>query len=438
MARLNRPRVLVIESQAKAAIPALESLARGGLFVVAASEKRHHSGFWSRYCHEKHVCPSPRTHKAEFQRWLLDFLDRGNIDMLFSLGHYGAPAVSEIQDEVRRRTRFLAPDHATFMAAYAKISTMRTAQQAGVPTPDTWFPHEVPAGIDAVANAISNWPVLIKPDIGVGARGITWCHSPDELRAEFPHIVAAHGPCFVQEFVPSGGMQYKVDMLVDDAQRVLGGIVYGKTRMYPPDGGSSVLNFSADRPDILAFAQRMLAELNWVGFCDFDFVVDPRDDVPKLMEINPRFPESFRMGTSVGIDFPMMIYRVAHGERVEPVIDYPKDRFLRFLPGDVLWFIRVNNQRRFNTWPSWFRFFRHTSYQLLSVRDPGRFLGYLAENVAMLFDADLRRERLRTSSGPNTRERNSRLTSAADPQTTPDGSPHTRVRDPDGCPTKAP
>jgi len=400
MRRADKPRVLVIESQAKAAVPALESLARGGLFVVAASEKRHHSGFWSRYCHEKHIYPPPRTHQREFQQWLLDFLDRGNIEMLFSLGHYGAPAVSEIQDQVRRRTRFLGPDHATFMAGYAKISTLRAAQAADVPIPDSWFPDDFGGDIHAIADAVPRWPVLIKPDIGVGARGITWCHNPADLRVAYPRLVAEHGPCLVQDFVPPGGMQYKVDMLVDDRQQNLAGIVYGKTRMYPPDGGSSVLNFSARRPDILAHAERVLAQLKWTGFCDFDFVVDPRDNLPKLMEINPRFPESFRMGPSVGIDFPMMMYRLARGEPVAPVTDYPENHFLRFLPGDILWFLRVDNRRRFSTWPSWFRFFRNTSYQLLSLRDPGRFLGYLVENCAMIFDADLRRERLRMSAGP--------------------------------------
>ena len=70
---------------------------------------------------------------------------------------------------------------------------------------------------------------------------------------------------------------------------------------------------------------------------------------------------------------------------------------MRFLPGDLLGFLRVDNERRFGTWPSWFRFFdRRTAYQLWSWRDPGRFLGYLVENLAVLFDADLRRERLRT------------------------------------------
>ena len=105
------------------------------------------------------------------------------------------------------------------------------------------------------------------------------------------------------------------------------------------------------------------------------------------------------MGTSVGIDFPMMLYRLAHGETVTPVESYPENRFLRFLPGDLMWFFRVDNKRRFGTWPSWFRFFdKNTAYQICSIRDPGALIGYAMENLSMLFDARLRRDRLRMNS----------------------------------------
>jgi predicted ATP-grasp superfamily ATP-dependent carboligase len=388
-----------MEAWAKAALPVIESLAKGGLRVAAGSEKRYCCGFYSRCCRERHLYPSPRHATAAFQQWLLDFVRRRKIDMLFPAGHYGAPAVSEIQDELRRHTLLLTPDHRIFLDAYAKIPTMKAAVAAGVPIPDSWFPHDLPGGLDEVIPLIKSWPVLVKPSIGVGARGIVWCYSADELRRRFEEIERQFGESYVQDFVPPGGMQYKVDMLVDARQRRLAGIVYGKTRMYPPDGGSSVLNFSADRPDILDYAHRVLVHFKWVGFCDFDFVVDPRDNVAKLMEINPRFPESFRMGTSVGIDFPMMLYRLAHGEEVEPVLDYPKNHFLRFLPGDLMWFLRVDNKRRFSTWPSWFKFLDpRTAYQVCSLRDPGPIMGYLLENLAAMLDSSLRRERLRMQS----------------------------------------
>ena len=44
--------------------------------------------------------------------------------------------------------------------------------------------------------------------------------------------------------------------------------------------------------------------------------------------------------------------------------------------------LRVDSERRFSTEPSWFRFLdRRTSYQLLSLRDPGPLLGYVLENL---------------------------------------------------------
>jgi D-aspartate ligase len=394
------PTVFVTEGSAKAALPIIESLARAGIRVEVGCSKRINSGFFSRHCHKRHLYPCPRSDTKGFQKWLIEFLRERSISVVIPVGHYGALATCQIQNEIRRHSRLLMPDLQTFLRAYAKIPTMRTAQSARVPIPETWFPSEVPGGIESILPQIPRWPVLVKPSVGVGARGIVLCHTPAELRKQYSAITAAHGESFVQDFVLPGGMQYKVDVLCDHQQQVVAGIVYGKTRMYPPDGGSSVLNFSVHRPDILELATRMLRELRWVGFCDFDFVVDPRDSVPKLMEINPRPPESFYMGPSVGMNFPILMYRLAAGEPVEPVLSYPPNRFLRFMAGDLMWFLRVSNHQRFNTWPSWFHFFgRDTAYQLFRATDWGPVIGYMLEAALGVLDTQTRRERLRLRQG---------------------------------------
>ncbi len=394
------PTAFVMESSAKAALPFIECLARAGIRVEVGCSKRLNSGFFSRHSHKRHLYPSPRSDAQGFQRWLIEFLRERSISVVFPVGHYGALATCQIQEEVRRYSRLLMPDLETFLRAYAKIPTMHAAQAAGVPIPETWFPSEVPGGIESILPQITKWPVLVKPSVGVGARGIVLCRTPAELREQYLGITRAHGVSFLQDFVPAGGMQYKVDVLCDQQQKVVAGIVYGKTRMYPPEGGSSVLNFSADRPDILELAVRMLRGLRWVGFCDFDFVVDPRDNVPKLMEINPRPPESFYMGPSVGMNFPLLMYRLAMREPVEPVLSYPPNHFLRFMAGDLLWFLRVNNRQRFSTWPSWFHFFgRDTAYQLFRATDWGPALGYVLETAAAILDTQTRRERLRLRQG---------------------------------------
>ena len=385
-----------MEAGAKAALPVIESMSRAGFRVIVGAERMINSGFFSRHCFQRFVYPSPKSFPVEFKEWLLKFLSERRIELVFPLGHYGALVVAEIQDEIRRYSLLMIPALPVFRRAYEKIPTMWAAAQAGVPIPDSWFPTHHRLGLDGVLDRITRWPVLVKPSVGVGARGIVWCHSPDEIRRVWPLLTKKYGECFLQDFVPPGGMQYKADLLVDAKQELLAGVVYGKSRMYPPEGGSSVLNFSAHRPDILDLARRMLIELGWIGFCDFDFVEDPRDGIPKLMEINPRFPESFNMGPSIGVDFPLMMFRMARGECVEPHLEYPADRILRFLPGDLMWFLRVTNKERFGSLPSWFRFCGpEIAYQLLRSSDPGPILGYMLENVLLMFDRNSLAERLR-------------------------------------------
>jgi predicted ATP-grasp superfamily ATP-dependent carboligase len=132
--------------------------------------------------------------------------------------------------------------------------------------------------------------------------------------------------------------------------------------------------------------------MGWRGFADFDFITDPRDGTPKLMEINPRVPACFRITLAAGIDFPYMIAKLAMGEEIPRVDGYKLDVYLRYFPLDVLWFIK--SPERFRAEPSFFKFFgRNLSDQIISLRDPGPMLGFCLENFISLFDWEARKTR---------------------------------------------
>lgn len=86
----------------------------------------------------------------------------------------------------------------------------------------------------------------------------------------------------------------------------------------------STLNSTVDRPDILAAGMRLLQGIGWHGMGDCDFIVDPRDGVPKLMEVNPRFTRSIKILVAAGLEFPYLLYRLALGLPVEPQFEYRK------------------------------------------------------------------------------------------------------------------
>ncbi|MCP5523497.1 MAG: ATP-grasp domain-containing protein [Verrucomicrobiales bacterium] len=297
-----------------------------------------------------------------------------------------------MQEELRQWTRLVLPPYDKFAVGRSKVGTMKAAQEAGVAIPDTWyFEDSEPARVAASVR----YPCLIKPSVSAGARGITRVENPKELLQRLRPLQEQYGECYVQDYVPQTGMQYKVDMIMANGTAVVGAVVYEKLRYYPPNGGSSVLNRTASRPDIIAAAAAVARTIGWHGFIDFDFITDPRDGAVRLMEINPRFPESFRATYAAGLDMVEMLWEMAHGRIPPSVSDYRVGQYLRFLPGDVMWLL--TSKRRRAHWRSWLTFWgRDLHYQVCSWRDPGAILGYLLENLFILFEPKQRKARFRT------------------------------------------
>jgi predicted ATP-grasp superfamily ATP-dependent carboligase len=190
-------------------------------------------------------------------------------------------------------------------------------------------------------------------------------------------------------------MQYKAEIILDKNKKVLASGVYDKPRFYPPEGGSSTLNSTVDRPDIIQLAVDFLSGIEWMGMGDCDIIVDPADGVPKLMEVNPRFTRSIKVLIVAGLEYPWLLYRLALGLPCEPQYDYIKGLYLRYFISDCVWFLRSKD--RFRAKPSWFKFFgRNMHEELFSWSDPLPSFVFTLSMFLRLFSAKERKFLLRT------------------------------------------
>jgi len=89
------------------------------------------------------------------------------------------------------------------------------------------------------------------------------------------------------------------------------------------------------------FALRLLKVLNWHGVAEVEFKLDPRDSVPKFMEINGRFWGSLELAMAAGIDFPYLLYLLAVDGDVKPVLRYKVGVKRRWLEGDLIYISNV-------------------------------------------------------------------------------------------------
>jgi predicted ATP-grasp superfamily ATP-dependent carboligase len=388
----NSKSILILEVHAKASLPIIESCKSMGLRVVVGSHKRHCCGMYSKVVDEKVIYPNVIENTQNCLDFLLQYIQNNSIEAVFPVGDVMTDLVARNQSEFKKFTNILLPSYEIFIQGRNKVLTLKAAQRAGCPIPVTWF---LDGDLSGTVQEIRTYPVLIKPALSAGARGITFCNNKKELLTRFQKTEEQYGQSYIQDYVPQTGLQYKVDAVMDNEQRLYAGVVYSKIRYYPPSGGSSVLNRTVHRPDILDLAVKVMRELKWIGFCDFDFITDPRDNVIKLMEINPRFPESYKATIAAGVDMTKIIYQLAIGQKALPQLEYQTDQYIRFLFGDIMWFL-TTEENRWKAKPNFFKFCgKDIYYQLLKANDLGPLIGYIMENISMLWDSKFRRERLR-------------------------------------------
>lgn len=380
---------LVLDAEMQCSLPVIESLHKRGFLVTAGSYQRINMGFFSKYTNDRILYPPPKSAPEAFFERILELAKECRYDFILPTDDISSEILISHRDILENHTRLPLVPYETFMKARDKSQTMKVAMQNNVPCPETFFPDE--EDLRDIATK-TPYPALVKPNISSGARGISLVNNKEELEKTYQEVKAEYGECHIQEYIPKGGLQYKADLFLDLNQKLKAGIVYSKLRYFPINGGSSTCNCTVIKPDIIENAYKILKAMNWYGFADFDFITDPRDGTPKIMEINPRVPACFRITLAAGIDFPAMIARLAMGEDIPPVEGYEVDVYLRYFALDVLWFLQ--SPERFRAKPNFFRFFAKNQYdQIISLKDPGPFLGFCLENFMALFDRESRKTR---------------------------------------------
>ena len=99
-----------------------------------------------------------------------------------------------------------------------------------------------------------------------------------------------------------------------DHGRPLAWFAHRRVREKPPSGGISVVCESVPLDARMqAHAERLLSAAGWHGVAMVEFKV-ATDGSPYVIEVNGRFWGSLQLAVDSGVDFPLMLYRLAMGE----------------------------------------------------------------------------------------------------------------------------
>ena len=385
--RQNRYYVLVLDGQWRQALSITRSLGRKGIKVAVGDSSKIALSKFSKYCVESITYPDPIKCPDDFIEFLLHFVQQKKIDLIIPASDITVELLSIHKSKFEKFTKIPVPDYDIVIKALDKSLTFRAAIELGIPCPRTYFVKDE-SEILSLANELE-YPAIIKPRRSSAALGYKEVFSKDEFLKQYRTVHKTFQFPIVQEFIPDGGGKYSLSAIFDVRGNLKAYFVHEYLRQFPYNAGVGTYGCSVKNELVLNYGIQLLKALNWYGIAEVEFKTDPRDNIPKLLEINPRFWGMSELAVCSGMDLPYYLFKMVVQNDRTKYTEYRCGQYLRWLlPGEILHFI--TNPNRSKILKDFFNFFdRNTKYYIISKEDPLPILGIMIVSFLGLFKGQL-------------------------------------------------
>lgn len=390
--------VLIAEGYNPVILPILRSLEKRNIDTGVMTNFPVHISRFSKYCQKQFLVPSTSLEK-EYAQAVEKIVKNNKFDMYFPLSEWSLLPISKNRGRLAPYVKLPIASHDSILGCFDKRSTLELAVANGVPIPQTRFVNNS-AELKLAAQEMSypcvvkpRWSMVWKKDRAFHRRG-GFVNSASELIATYNSIHQYFPYPLIQEYVP--GVNYSVAAVYNKGKpRAFCCIKVH--RAWPRTGGNSCYRESALLdPRMKMYAEKLLETLNWHGIAEVEFRLDPRDNIPKLMEINPRFWGSLCVAVKAGVDFPYLLYKIAMDGDTKGTFNYKVGIKGRYLEQELLYLVSLMKDSSANSslrsqhlklFASWFKFYEPgLFYDLFEAKDPVPFFFSMALSPRNLVD----------------------------------------------------
>lgn len=328
--------VLIIDGHDRRSLAAVRNLGQKeeGFRIHVGSSRHVNSSRFSKYCDEFVLYPDPMVNRTGFIRFLVEYIKDKDIDVLLPMGDTLTEIIVHNLVVLEPVTRILVPEPNVFQIARDKKRTLEVAERNGLAIPKMYSLEEINEDVNVV------YPIVIKPRVSSGSMGMRIANEKEQAIEYYKSIEAQFPDPLIQEMIPDVGEHYQANLLFDRDGVLRASCIKKKIRQYPVSGGPSTF-FKTVKHEIIEEASiKLLKCIKWIGPAEVEYMVDPRDGEPKLMEINPRLSATIRLSCFVGVGFPYLIVKNALGEETEVIRNKKFEYYCQWLvPGDLMNFL---------------------------------------------------------------------------------------------------
>lgn len=251
-----------------------------------------------------------------------DIATKLQVDVVLPTSHFSIRALSEHGRSLACADRLAhLPDYRTYDMATDKASLSDFLALNEIPHPRTVL---VKIGAETPNNLSTlNFPVLAKPPLLWGGRGIQRCNDRAELELFLADRPAGE-TWVVQELIE--GHDVCVNVLARNGKIIASTVQHAvdQSSFYGPPPN---FEFRCDRV-ATDTAQRLIEKLAWSGIANIDMRFDVKRNIPVVLEVNGRYWASLLGSMNAGVNFPLLACEAVSG-RITSNVQPRRVRYFR-------------------------------------------------------------------------------------------------------------
>lgn len=318
--------VVVLNGQL-GALAIMRSLGPLGIPLYVVSNNYSDPAMRSRYCRERFALRFEEERPEPYLELLLALGKRlGGRSILIPTSDVTAQFVADHADVLRPHFRFQENSSELVSRLSSKREMFQLALNHRVPTPHTVFPRNLE---DVLAYAqTGTFPIMLKGIHGsrLQARAhkpMVIVNSPDELLDAYRRMEDPLSPnLMIQELIPGADDQvYIFNGYFNDRSECLVGFTGFKVRQYPVHIGCASLGECRQVDEVARLTVDFMRAIGYRGILDIGYRLDPRDGSYKVLDINPRVGQAFRLFVAENDhDVVKALYLDFTGQEQPPVV----------------------------------------------------------------------------------------------------------------------
>lgn len=313
----------------------MRSLGPLGIPLYGVDTDRSAPALRSRYCRERFVLEAVDGNALPYVEGLLAIGRRlGRQAILIPTSDETTQLVADHADALRKRFLFQDNPAALVRQLASKKGMFELATRHGVPTPATVFPRRLDDVVEYAERAV--FPIMLKGIYGNRLQMRTQkkmaiIHTAEELVEAYKGMEDPESPnLMIQEYIPGGDDQvYIFNGYFNRQSECLVGFTGYKMRQFPVHVGCASLGECRWIEEVASITIRFMKAIGYRGILDIGYRLDPRDGQYKVLDINPRIGQAFRLFVAKNDhDVAKALYLDFTGQPQPPVVRREGRRWL--------------------------------------------------------------------------------------------------------------